>query len=96
MSARLIGTVATSAENSVFACTPVIPDLYAEFEGYRACFGSYAETAFVVDEVSAATPVPAAEPASAADLYFLPVSIGMIIAIVVVLILVLLMLLRKR
>lgn len=100
MNTRAIGTATTSAENGAFAFawTPDIPGtyyLYADFEGSNAYFGSHAETAFVVDEAPSTT-VPTPAPPSAADLYFLPVSIGMIIAIIVVIILVLLMLLKKR
>jgi len=101
MNARPIGTATTSAENGAFAYawTPDIPGtyyLYAEFKSSKAYYGSHAETAFVVDEPPEPTPMPTEEPASPADLYFLPMSVGTIIVIIVVLILVLLMLLRKR
>ncbi len=101
MNARPIGTATTSAQNGAFAFawTPDIPGkyyLYAEFAGSKAYYGSHAETAFVVDEVTqAATPEPTTQQQSMADLYFLPVSIGMIIAIVAVLVMMILMF-RKR
>jgi hypothetical protein len=67
----------------------------ASFEGSGACYGSFAETAINVEEAPSATPEPTSPPASAADLYFMPVSAGMIVAIVVVLAL-LVLLLRRR
>ena len=48
-----------------------------------------------VEEAPAATPMPTPEPASIADMYFLPVSAGIIIAIVVIGILIILMLRRR-
>jgi hypothetical protein len=79
--------------------TPPVPGhytVYASFEGSGAYYGSSAETAITVDSAPATTPEPTPTPASVADMYFLPVSIGMIVAIVVVLALLVLMLLRKR
>ena len=95
-----IGTATTSAENGAFAFayTPQIPGtyyLYADFAGSNAYFGSHAETAFVVDEAPAATPMPTPEPESVADMYIVPGIIGIIIAIVVVGLVIILML-RKR
>jgi hypothetical protein len=101
MNARPIGTATTSAENGAFAFawTPDIPGtyyLYADFDGTKAYFGSHAETAFVVDEaVQATTPQPTQAPESMADIYFLPVSIGLFIAIAAVLVMMILMF-RKR
>ena len=80
------------------AFTPMVPGKYtviASFEGSGAYYGSYAQTAINVEEAPNATPEPTSPPASAADLYFLPMSAGMIVAIVVVLAL-LILLLRKR
>jgi hypothetical protein len=100
MNAREIGTATTSAENGAFAFayTPDIPGtyyLYAEFEGSKAYYGSHAETAFVVDEALEATPPPTEPPLSVADMYMLPSTIGIIVAIVVVGLL-LVMMIRKR
>ena len=79
--------------------TPLVPGEYtviATFEGSEAYYGSFAETAVGVVEAPAATPEPTPEPATAADLYFLPMSIGTIIAVIVVLVLLVLMMFRKR
>ena len=96
---RNIGTTTSDANGFYsFAWEPDIPGKYtvtARFAGSKSYYGSYAETAFVVDEAPEATPAPTPEPASAADLYFLPMSIATIIAIIVVAILVVL-LFRKR
>ncbi len=92
---------AKTDENGVFSAvfTPEVSGKYtihASFAGSKSYVGSSAQTAIQVDEaVSTATPVPTQAPQSAADLYFMPVSIVLIIAIVAVLVLVI-MLLRKR
>jgi hypothetical protein len=100
MNARPIGTATTSAENGAFAYawTPDIPGtyyLYADFDGSKAYYGSHAETAFVVDEPAESTPMPTEDPASPADMYILPSTIGIIVAIVVIGLIIILML-RKR
>jgi outer membrane protein assembly factor BamB len=94
-----VGTTTSDASgyfSAVFA--PLVPGKYtviATFEGSGAYYGSFAETAINVESAPAATVEPTASPASAADLYFMPVSAGMIVAIVVVLALLILMF-RKR
>jgi outer membrane protein assembly factor BamB len=80
------------------AFTPEVPGKYtviASFDGSGAYYGSFAETALSVEEAPAATPEPTPMPASAADLYFVPAVIGIIVAIIVVGLL-LFLLLRKR
>jgi outer membrane protein assembly factor BamB len=77
---------------------PEVPGDYtvvATFEGSESYYGSFAETSLTVEDAPEATPEPTPMPASAADLYFLPVSIATIIAIVIVLVLLVLMF-RKR
>jgi hypothetical protein len=90
----------TSDASGVYGVTftPQVPGEYtiiASFAGSGAYYGSFAETVINVEEAPATTPEPTASPASAADLYFLPMSVGTILAIVVVLAL-LVLLLRKR
>jgi outer membrane protein assembly factor BamB len=85
---RTIGTTTTDASGYYsIAWTPDISgkySVYATFAGTNGYWGSSAETGFVVDApVATATPQPTAAP-SAADLYFLPATIGVIIAILVV------------
>ena len=68
----------------------------ATFGGSAAYYGSYAETSFVVDP-AAATATPLATPTqSMADLYFVPATIGIVVAIVIVGAVLALLLLRKK
>jgi hypothetical protein len=90
----------TSDADGVFHCafTPLVPGEYtiiATFEGSQGYWPSHAETAINVEEAPATTPEPTSPPASTADMYFLPVSTGMIVAIVVVLALLILLLKRR-
>lgn len=97
---RNIGT-ATSDVGGVYSLVwkPDISGKYtviATFAGSDSYGSSSARTNFFVEEaVSAATPEPTQAPASMADIYFLPMSIGMIAAIAIVGI-ALALLLRKR
>jgi hypothetical protein len=78
--------------------TPLVPgeySVYATFTGSESYYGSSATTAITVEEAPAATAEPTPVPGSAADLYFLPMSIGTIVAIIVIG-LVLILMLRKR
>jgi hypothetical protein len=70
----------------------------ATFSGSESYYSSSAETSFTVDPAPATTAETTPAPASMADQYFLPVSIGMIIAIVIVALLLafVLLMLRKR
>ncbi len=96
---RTIGT--TTADADGFFSFNWMPDItgkftvYASFEGSESYWPSHAVTAFNVDEPAAtASPQPTADP-SMADLYFLPATIGLFVAIIVVGLLTILML-RKR
>ncbi|HSV50196.1 MAG TPA: hypothetical protein VLH35_07750, partial [Candidatus Acidoferrales bacterium] len=85
---RTVGTTTSDATGYYsFNWTPDITGKYtviATFAGSKAYYGSYAETSFAVDAAAATpTPVPT-QPPSAADLYFLPAIIGVIVAILVV------------
>jgi hypothetical protein len=96
---RNIGT-ATSDSNGVFSFS-WMPDIagkftvYVTFAGSDAYYASFAQSAFVVDPAPAATAEPTAKPDSAADLYFVPATVGLLIAIIVVGLLTILVL-RKR
>ena len=99
---RNIGT-ATSDSSGMFTLTwmPDIQGNYtviATFAGSDSYWGSSSETSFDATAAPAATAAPTPTPASMADLYFLPLSIGMIIVIVIVvaLLALVLLMLRKR
>jgi outer membrane protein assembly factor BamB len=85
---RTIGT--TTADSNGFYSFNWKPDIegkfsvYASFTGSESYWPSNAETAFTVDPAAATlAPQPTAQP-TAADLYFLPAIIGVIVAIIVV------------
>ena len=94
-----VGTTTSDASGFFkVSFTPLVPGDYtviATFAGSEGYWGSSAETGISVESAPAATAPPTESPASAADLYFMPVSTGMIVAIVVVLAL-LVLLLRRR
>ncbi|MEM3881277.1 MAG: hypothetical protein QXD19_05985 [Candidatus Bathyarchaeia archaeon] len=93
-----IGAVTSDADGFFsFVWKPEIPGkftVYASFDGSKSYWPSHAVTAFNVDPAPEATPSPT--PISMAEQYFMPLSVGMIIAIVVVIALLALMMLRKR
>jgi len=96
---RNVGTTTTDASGAFsFDWQPDISGkytVYVTFAGSGGYYPSYAQTAFVVDEAAAtATPQPSQSP-SMADLYFLPMSIGTILAVIVIGA-VLALMLRKR
>jgi outer membrane protein assembly factor BamB len=96
---RTIGTATSDASGFYsYQWTPDITGKYtviATFEGTNAYYGSFGETAFAVAE-AAATPTPVSTIApSMADLYFLPMSAAVIIAIVVVGAIIVLMINKK-
>lgn len=97
---RLIGT--TTTDTNGYYSFNWMPDitgaykLYAVFEGTNAYYGSQATAAFAVDPVAATvTPQPTSLP-SMADLYFMPMSIAIIVAIVVIGLVLALLLLRRH
>ena len=94
-----VGT-ATSDANGFYSATfdPAVPGkytIYATFAGTNGYYGSISETAINVENAPEATPPPTEPPASVADLYLLPSTIGIIVAIVVVGLLLFLMI-KKR
>jgi outer membrane protein assembly factor BamB len=94
-----VGTTTSDASGFFkLSFTPQVPGEYtviASFAGSDSYYGSTAETALAVNEAPAATPAPTPSPASLADIYFLPMSIVILIAIIVATIVMVLML-RKR
>jgi outer membrane protein assembly factor BamB len=89
----------TSDENGFYSAvfTPEVPGKYtiiATFDGSKAYYGSYAETAINVEEVQP-TPAPTPTPAPMTDAYVLGIGAAAIIAIVVIGLVIILML-RKR
>ncbi len=97
---RNVGTTTSDSTGSYsFSWIPDIPGKYtvfATFAGSKAYYASSTESAFVVDVAPQATAAPTEHPASMADQYFLPLSIGMILAIIVIGLILALLLLRKR
>jgi hypothetical protein len=97
---RNIGTATTDATGTFrLTWTPDIPGNFtvvATFDGTNGYWPSYAEDGFNVMQAPAATTAPTPTPASMADLYFLPVSVAIIIAIVIVGAVLALLMLRKR
>ena len=95
-----IGRTTSDVEgNFGFEFDPLVPGVYqvtATFEGSDAYGPSAATTYLTVQEAPAATAEPTPPPASAADMYFLPFSIGTIVAIIVVGLVIVLLMLRKR
>jgi hypothetical protein len=96
---RQIGTT-TSDISGTFALTWT-PDIsgnftvYANFAGSESYYSSSAEAHFYASAAPAATPAPTPQPASLADIYLLPATIGIIVAIAIVGAVIVLML-RKR
>jgi outer membrane protein assembly factor BamB len=94
-----IGTVTTDLSGTYSTMyTPEVPGKYtiiATFAGSESYGSSYAETAIGVTEApveSAPTPTPA----SVADLYFVPVSVGIIVVIIAIGAVLIILTLRKR
>jgi hypothetical protein len=98
---RNIGTT-KSDSNGVYSFnwTPDITGKYSvfvTFAGSKAYYASSAESAFVVDAThDHPTVAPTESPPSMSDTYFLPLSIGMIVAIIVIGAILALLMLRKK
>jgi hypothetical protein len=96
---RSIGT--TTADADGFFSLNWMPDIegkytvYASFGGGESYWPSHAVTAFNVDPAPPATAAPTASPQSMADLYFLPATIALFVAIIAVG-LVMVLMVRKR
>jgi outer membrane protein assembly factor BamB len=83
-----IGTAMTDGSGTFrLTYTPTIAGnftVYASFDGTNGYWPSSAEDGFTVMQEPTATPAPTPQPASLADIYFLPMSIVILIAIIVV------------
>ena len=94
-----IGTTTSDTSGTFgFTWTPIISGDYkvmATFDGSNSYYGSCAATHFYASEAPQPTPEPTPTPESVADIYFLPMSAALLIAIIVVGI-VLFLLIRKR
>jgi outer membrane protein assembly factor BamB len=94
-----IGTAMSDASGTYsLTWTPEIDGnftVYASFAGSESYYPSSAEAHFYASAAPTATPPPTPQPASLADIYFLPMSIGIIIAIVVATIVIVLMQRRR-
>jgi hypothetical protein len=96
---RQVGTTTSDSTGYYsFNWTPDISgkyQVYATFAGSKAYYGSAATNSFVVDEAAAtATPMPTQAP-TAADQYFLPISIILIVLVIVVLAMLAVMMTRR-
>jgi len=79
--------------------TPEVPgdyQIFARFEGSAAYGPSSATTYLSIDEAPQATPPPTPPPESIADLYFVPATVGIIVAIIAVGLIIIVLMLRKR
>ncbi len=95
-----IGTTTTDA-NGHFSLLwkPEVPGKYtvfATFTGTKGFYPASTETAIGVTESATTAPTATAAPVSMADAYFVPLSVGMIIAIIVIGAILALLLVRKR
>lgn len=96
---RTIGSVTSDADG--YFSYNWLPDIegkytvYASFGGSESYWPSHAVSSFVVDPAQVTAAPPTASPQSMADLYFLPMSIAIIIAIIAVGLLTILALRKK-
>jgi hypothetical protein len=91
-------TTSDASGNYASVFTPEVPGLYtiiATFEGSNSYYGSSAETFVNVAEAPQASPTPTPPPPSVTDQYFLPATIGIIIAIIAGVAVIVLMLRRR-
>jgi hypothetical protein len=85
----------------MFSCvfTPEVPGQYtvfATFAGSEGYWPSSAETSLFMEEAPQATPPPTPTPESVADMYFVPATAGIIVAIIAVGAVLIVLMLRKR
>jgi hypothetical protein len=92
-------TTSDNAGNYALSFIPEVPGTYqiiASFAGSKSYGPSFGTTYLLVEDETPTTPAPSAQPESIADMYFVPATAGIIIAIVIVGAILALLLLRKR
>ena len=97
---RNIGT-ATSDGSGTFSLmwTPDISGKYTvitSFAGSESYYGSYAQSAFAVDEAPFATSAPTPIPTTMSEQYFIPMSTAILAAVILLAVLVVYSIVRKR
>jgi hypothetical protein len=84
----VIGTTTTDTNGQYsYAFTPDVPGTYtitASFGGSNSYFSSSAQTSVAFDSPAGPTAEATAQPQSVADMYFIPVSVGLFIVIIVI------------
>ena len=84
----VIGTTTTDANGQYsYTFTPDVPGTYtvtASFGGSNSYYSSSAQTSVAFDIQAGPTAEPTAQQQSVADMYFIPVSVGLFIVIIVV------------
>ncbi|MCL2360056.1 PQQ-binding-like beta-propeller repeat protein [Candidatus Bathycorpusculum sp.] len=95
-----IGTTTSNSYGDYnFMWEPPVPGIYqvfANFKGSESYYASRASTAFGVIDSPDASPAPTNQPASVADQFFIPATVGIIVAIIAVGALLAMLLLKKR
>ena len=97
---RTVGT--TTSDTTGAYSLNWVPDIagkytvYVTFPGSNAYYGSSAQATFVVEESPAATAAPTVTPTSMSEQYFIPLSVGTIVAIIAIGAILALLQLRKR
>jgi outer membrane protein assembly factor BamB len=96
----VIGTTTTDTNGQYsYTFTPNVPGTYtitASFVGSNSYYSSSAQTSVAFDILAAPTAEPTVQQQSVADMYFIPVSVGLFIVIIIVGAVLALLLLRKR
>jgi outer membrane protein assembly factor BamB len=95
---RSLGTAMTDSSGLFsFTWQPDIEGTYtviASFAGSESYWSSFAETSFVAGATET-TPMPTDQPASPADMYFIPAVVGLLVVMIIGFVLILLMLRKK-
>ena len=96
----VMGTTTTDANGQYsYTFTPDVPGTYtvtASFGGSNSYYSSSAQTSVAFDIQANPTAEPTTQQQSVADMYFIPVSVGLFIVIIVIGAILALMMMRKR